>query len=219
MSHSTCNVQILCLLFVSSIHLGNLVHDDSSRDETPIIQKGAAFIYNYHAFTSESESKVRVFSPFPQPPAVDLKAASTLIETVNNVHNHMMSLPFVNGVVLKEPCPVSLYPWKVRADGLKETLEHRIQLLEKEQLAIADDYAELLRVASSFAAPPMDLNPSGSNHHRSKRLVPALMAASGVAGLVLGNPVRNAACKALSIFSLCSDNSGLKRNVQNLLQG
>ena len=44
------------------------------------------------------------------------------------------------------------------------------------------------------------------------------MAASGVAGLVLGNPIRYAACKALSIFSLCSDNSVLKNNVRNLLQ-
>ena len=34
----------------------------------------------------------------------------------------------------------------------------------------------------------------------------------------LGNPIRNAACKALSIFSLCSDNSVLKNNVRNLLQ-
>ena len=58
----------------------------------------------------------------------------------------------------------------------------------------------------------------GTPHHRERRLVPALMAASGVAGIVLGNPIRNAACKALSIFSLCSDNSVLKNNVCNLLQ-
>ena len=44
------------------------------------------------------------------------------------------------------------------------------------------------------------------------------MAAAGVAGLVLGNPIPNAACKALSILSLCSDNSALKNNVRNLLQ-
>ena len=44
------------------------------------------------------------------------------------------------------------------------------------------------------------------------------MAASGVAGLVLGNPIRNAACKTLSTFSLCTNNSVLKNNVRNLLQ-
>ena len=44
------------------------------------------------------------------------------------------------------------------------------------------------------------------------------MAASGVACLVLGNPIRNAACKALSINSLCSDTSVFKNSVRNLLQ-
>ena len=58
----------------------------------------------------------------------------------------------------------------------------------------------------------------GTPHHRQRRVVPALMAASGVAGLVLGNPIRNAACEAVSIFSLCSDNSALKNNVRNVLQ-
>ena len=86
-----------------------------------------------------------------------------------------------------------------------------------ERSAITQDYAELLRVASSFAPPPMQL-PSISSHHRERRLVHALMAAFGVAGLVLGNPIGNAACKALFIFSLCSDNSALKNNVRNLLQ-
>ena len=84
-------------------------------------------------------------------------------------------------------------------------------------MAIAQDYAELLRVASSLAPPPMQPPSIGTPQHR-QRLVPALMAASGFAGLVLGNPIRNAACKALSIFSLCSDNSALKNNVRNLLQ-
>ena len=105
-----------------------------------------------------------------------------------------------------------------RADGLKESIQYRIKLIEDEHAAIHADHDELLQVASSFAAPHKDSQSSQSIHHRSRRLVPALMAASGVAGLVLGNPVRNAACKALSIFSLCSDNSELKKNVKHLLQ-
>ena len=44
------------------------------------------------------------------------------------------------------------------------------------------------------------------------------MAASGVAGLALGNPIGNAASKALSVFNLCRDNSVLKNNVRNILQ-
>ena len=58
----------------------------------------------------------------------------------------------------------------------------------------------------------------GTPHYRQRRLVPALMGAYGVAGLVLSNPIQYAACKTLSIFSLCSDNSVLKNNVRNILQ-
>ena len=49
-------------------------------------------------------------------------------------------------------------------------------------------------------------------------MVPAVKAVSGVTGLVLGNPVRNAACKALSIFILCGDKSGWKITVCILMQ-
>ena len=44
------------------------------------------------------------------------------------------------------------------------------------------------------------------------------MAVSAFAGIVLGNTVRNSACKALPIFSLCTDNSGLKKTVHTLMQ-
>ena len=95
-----------------------------------------------------------------------------------------------------------------RADGLREIVEHRVQLLADESSTIAQDYAELSQVAFlPFAQPRMEPPSLGTTHHRQRRPVPALMTASVVAGPVLGNPIRNAACKALSNFSLCSDNS------------
>ena len=94
-----------------------------------------------------------------------------------------------------------MYTSQDRAKGLGESIEYRVHLRADERSPIAQDYAELLRVASSFAPPPMQPASIGTSHHRQRRLVPALMAASGVAGLVLGNSIRNAACKALSIFS------------------
>ena len=111
-----------------------------------------------------------------------------------------------------------MYTSQDRANGLRESIEYRVHLLADERSAIAQDYAELLRFASSFAPPPMQPPSIGTPHHRQRWLVPALMAASGVAALVLGNPIRNAACRVLSIFSLCSDNSALKNNVRHLLQ-
>ena len=218
MSHLYAHVHLFCFLLVSNVLVRQFFPDGPPTDGTPIIQKGAAFIYNYQAVTSESESNVRVFSRFPQPPPVDLTAVDSLIDLVSNIHYKLTSLPFLETIASDEPCPIAMYTSQVRANGLRESIEYRVQLLANERSAIAQDYAELLRVASSFAPPPMQPPSIGTPHHRQRRLVPALMAASGVAGLVLGNPTRNAACKTLSIFSLCSDNSALKNNVRNLLQ-
>ena len=85
------------------------VPDGPPTDGTPIIQKGAAFIYNYQAVTSDSESKVRIFSPFPQPPLVDLTAVDSLIDLVSNIHYKLTSLPFLETVASDEPCPVAMY--------------------------------------------------------------------------------------------------------------
>ena len=43
--------------------------------DTPIFKKGAAFVFKYQTVTSESESKVRVISPFPRLPEVYLTEA------------------------------------------------------------------------------------------------------------------------------------------------
>ena len=111
-----------------------------------------------------------------------------------------------------------MYTSQDRADGLRESSEYRVHLLADGRSANAHEHAELLRVACSFAPPPMEPPFTGTLHHQQRRLNPALMAASGVAGLVFGNTVLNADCKTISIFSFCSDNSVLTENVRNLLQ-
>ena len=113
---------------------------------TPIIQKGAAFIYNYQAVTSESESKVRVFSPFPQPPSVDLSAASSLIDILSNIKEHFGTLPYVQALVSNEACPVAVSTCQYRADGLKRSNQYSIKLIEDQHAAIHADHNEVLQV-------------------------------------------------------------------------
>ena len=47
--------------------------------EVPVFKKGAAFLFRYQAVTSESESKIRVFYPFPKIPDVSLTGAEELL--------------------------------------------------------------------------------------------------------------------------------------------
>ena len=59
---------------------------------------------------------------------------------------------------------------------------------------------------------------AGNTGSRSPRATGLFAAAAGAAGLILGDPVEDAACSALSIVSLCSDNTELEANVENLLK-
>ena len=47
--------------------------------EVPVLKNGAALLFKYEAVTSESENKVRVFSPFPKVPVVNLTEAEELL--------------------------------------------------------------------------------------------------------------------------------------------
>ena len=51
----------------------------NDESDTTFFKKGAAFVFKYQAVTSESESKVRVFSPFPRLPEINLTDAYSLV--------------------------------------------------------------------------------------------------------------------------------------------
>ena len=68
--------------FTINTHLG-------ADNGPPVVRKGAAFVYQYQALTSESESKVRIFSPFPRMPGMDKKLDDTLADAnaaIKNLH-------------------------------------------------------------------------------------------------------------------------------------
>ena len=60
-----------------------------SEREDPVSQRGAVFIYAYQAVTSKSESKFRLFSPFPQPPAFDPAGALRLRQIVSEARQNL----------------------------------------------------------------------------------------------------------------------------------
>ena len=53
------------------------VGDDLAK---PVFKKAAAFVFKYQAVTSESGSNVRIFSPFPRIPAINLTQATYMAE-------------------------------------------------------------------------------------------------------------------------------------------
>ena len=60
----------------AEVQFSTHLNDES---DTPIFNKGAAFVFKNQAVTSESESKSRVFSPFPRLPEINLTEAYSLV--------------------------------------------------------------------------------------------------------------------------------------------
>ena len=189
-----------------------------SKKDDKVFQRGAVFIYAYQAVTSASKSKVIFFSPLPQPPAFDPAGALRLRQIVlearqklsNTGQKYQDNINPITGQYYSTPvyCVVNTNGMLAKLAGLAELIESRVNFLLKEQKATADDHLEFLRVAESFA--PLLTKQTEvkeqTGHSRQRRFNPAWMAASGAAGLILGNPLKNAACCALSNFKLCSDN-------------
>ena len=182
-----------------------------SEKNDPVFQRGAVFIYAYQAVTSESKSKVRIFSPFPQPPAIDPAGALRLRQIVLEAHQNLCktaqkyqdNIDPSTGQNYSTPmyCVVKTNDMLAKLAGLAESIEYHVNLLLKEQKAIADEHLELFRVAESFASLPRKQNENKEQMGNSwqRCLIPALMTASGAAGLFLGNHLKDAAGSSLSL--------------------
>ena len=173
--------------------------------DKPVFKKGAAFVFKYQAVTPESESKDRVFSPFPKVPEINLTDAYTILQTRG--HTDLMT-----GMAAVKLCRTermgTLY------DQLFDQLEEKLSLIEKEINAAHTDQNQLVDVASSFLPP--SITPDHGTA-RSKRVVGIIAAAAGAAVLVHGSRVKDAACSALSIFNLCTDTKDLEENVDQVM--
>ena len=173
--------------------------------DKPVFRKGATFVFKYQAVTPESESKVRVFSPFPKIPEINSTDAHTILQT----RGHTDSVTGMDTVKLcRTERMGTLY------DQLFEQLEEKFFLIRKEINDAHTDHNQLVDVASSFL-PPSVIRDHGTA--RSKRTVGIIAAAAGAAGLVLGSPVQNAACSALSNHNLCTDTKDLEENVDHVM--
>ena len=99
---------------------------------------------------------------------------------------------------------------------LLQQLEARVSFLENELTAALEEEKSLLDIAKSLIPPGArrDQQPGGWSH----RAIGAIAALAAGAGIVLGEPIKNAACNALSIFYLCKNNDASSRDVDDILR-
>ena len=87
---------------------------------------------------------------------------------------------------------------------------------DREDTEAKADIDRLVDIATSFL--PQQSMLANNTGIRSPRAIGLTAAAAGAAGLILGDPLKDAASSALSIFSLCSYKTEIEAEINNLLQ-
>ena len=95
-------------------------------------------------------------------------------------------------------------------------IHEKLTILDKEIEESKADRNRWVEIATSFL--PQQLMLAVNTGSRNPSAFGLIAAAASAAGLILADPVKDAACSALSIFSLCSENTELQADVNNLLQ-
>ena len=188
----------------AEVQFSTYLNDES---DTPIFKKRAAFVVKYQAVTSESESKVRVFSRFPRLPEINLTEAYYLVAD----RGHSDTLAGMNTV---KRCQTAAS--EDACELLFNRMDEQLKILEKEIAEAKADRTRLVEIVTSFL--PQQSMLAGNTNSRSPRAIGLIAVAAGAAGLILGDPVKDAACSALWIFNLCSDNRKLGADVENILK-
>ena len=177
--------------------------------QAPTFKKGAAFLFKHQAVTSESESKVRVFTPFPKLPHVNLTELELMLpsargkaELFGSVYRHHRQCEYT---MINETYGLLL-----------DQSAKQIKMIKTELKEAEVEESELKDITRSFL--PRRHQQSVPPFERNRRFVGAVAALAAGAGLVLGDPVKDAACTALSIFNLCDDESALSKKVGLALQ-
>ena len=180
----------------------------NDQPEVPVFKKGAAFLFKYQAVTSESESKVRVFSPFPKIPDVNLTGAEELLS---------LAKIRITGIGCMYAQKVCEFQEINETYGLLMTqLKDRVELIKLEVKQATDEQGKLADVIKSFL--PKQYQRNVATLPRSKRFIGAIAALAAGAGLILGDPLKETACTAVSIFNLCDDTSSLSQDVDQILK-
>ena len=174
--------------------------------EKPVFKKGAAFVFKFRAVTSESESKVRVFSPFLKMPLINITNA------INMINAFQTAPRSIGGMYINTNCKFT--DVNDTYDLLLQQLVTRVNFLQTEMAAAQQEQNTLLEVVNSFIPPAVR---QSDDIARPRRAIAAIAAVAAGAGMVLGEPIKDAACSAPSIFNLCHTNEDLSRDVERIM--
>ena len=189
-----------------------------NKQQLPEFEPGAAFIFKYQVFTSESESQIRLFSPFPTLPDVNIDNVRVIVFESNQKLSrmqHRVTQAGCNNNTFNESHIPALQQMKNMYNHLKTEINEAQSELNT-----------LSAIPESFFPPESSPRTSRQRrstaeeerHNRTRRLIGAVAALAAGTGFILGEPIKDVACNALSIFILGDSTEELERELDQVIK-
>ena len=187
-----------------------------NKQQLPKFERGAAFIFKYQIVTSESESQIGLFSPFPTLPDVNIDGVPAIVLKSNQKLSRLqyrVAQAGCNNITFNESHITVL-----------QQMENMHNHLKTEINEAQSELNTLSAVAESFFPPVASLGTLRQRrsiveeepHNRTRRLIGAVAALAAGTGFILGEPIKDAACNALSIFNICDSTEKLERELDQV---
>ena len=161
-----------------------------NEQQLPEFERGAAFIFKYQVVTSESENQVRLFSPFPTLPDVNIDSVRVI------VHESNQKLPHMQHRITQVGCNNNTF--NESHIPVLQQMENMYSHLKTEINEAQSELNTLSAIAKSFFPPAAALGTSRprrstaeeESHNRTRRLIGAVAALTAGTGFILGEPIK-----------------------------
>ena len=187
-----------------------------NKQQLPEFERGAAFIFKYQVVTSKSESQVRLLSPFPTLPDVNIDSMRVIVFESKQKPSHMQQR------VTQTGCDNNTF--NESHIPVLQQMENMYNHLKAEITEAQSELKTLSAIAASFFPPIASLGTSRQRrstaeeepHNRTRWLIGAVAALAAGTGFNLGEPIKDVACNALSISNLCDSTEKLERELDQV---
>ena len=215
---SSSRITTLLYIWVTVFIANNIQYSIVNKEQLPQFERRAAFISRYQVLISESERQVRLFSPFPTIPDINIDGVHTIpLESNQKLSRiqYRVAHAGCNNITFNE----SHIPVTQQMDNRYKYLKQEVNEAQFELNTLSDVAESFFRQQSAPRATRRKRSIDADElHNRTRRLIGAVAALAAGTRFFFGEPIKDAACNALYIFNICDSTEDLEGELDQVTE-